>query len=246
MTPSTPIRPMPHIMPLLQSIMLLMPLSFAAQSATTLAAGDPVRGAAAFRHCAACHSTKPDEHLTGPSLAHIPGQKAGTQKGFLRYSDAIKQSNVTWNDKTLDQWLTSPERFIPRNSMTFAGIQNPAARQDVIAYLNAVSENKAPQAPAQKGGMMMGRSERPNLKTTDADAQVVSLTHCRDTYTVKTAKGETHKIWEYNLRLKTDSSNDGPNPGKPVITGSGMMGDRASIVFASPAEISSFIKSSCN
>jgi cytochrome c len=109
-----------------------------------------------------------------------------------------------------------------------------------------VSENKAPQAPAQKGGMMMGRSERPNLKKADADAQVVSLTHCRDTYTVKTAKGATHKLWEYNLRLKTDSSNDGPNPGKPVMTGSGMMGDRASIVFASPGEISSFIKSSCN
>jgi cytochrome c len=132
MTLSTATRPMPHIMPLLQPIMLLMPLSFAAQSATTLAAGDAVRGAAAFRQCAACHSTKPDEHLTGPSLAHIAGQKAGTQKGFLRYSDALKQSGVTWNDKSLDQWLTSPERFIPGNSMTFPGIQNAAARQDLI------------------------------------------------------------------------------------------------------------------
>jgi cytochrome c len=93
--------------------------------------------------------------------------------------------------------------------------------------------------------MMMGRSQRANLKKGGADTQVASLTHCRDTYTVKTANGATHKLWEFNLRLKTDSSNDGPNPGTPVITGSGMMGDRASIIFASPSEISSFIKEKC-
>ena len=67
-----------------------------------------------------------------------------------------------------------------------------------------------------------------------------------DTYTLKTGKGITHKIWEFNLRLKTDASDYGPAPGKPVLTGSGMMGDRASLVFASPGEISSFIKETCN
>lgn len=91
----------------------------------------------------------------------------------------------------------------------------------------------------------MGRSERANLKKADAHAQVASLTHCWDTYTVKTAKGSTHKIWEFNLRLKTDTSEHRLSPGKLVITGSGMMGDRTSIVFASPAEISSFIKETC-
>ena len=152
---------------------------------------------------------------------------------------------MTWNGKTLDQWLANPERFVPGNTMTFPGIKDASARQDVIAYLRAASEGKAPTAAEAKGGMMMGRSQRANLKKADADAQVVSLTHCRDTYTVKTAKETTHKIWEFNLRLKTDSSNDGPHPGKPVMTGSGMMGDRASVVFASPQEISPFIKSGC-
>jgi cytochrome c len=211
-----------------------------------IAAGDPLRGAKGFQQCAACHSTKPGEHLTGPSLAHTWGQKAGTAKGFLRYSEPLQKSGVMWNEKTLDQWLAGPERFIPGNSMTFPGIQNAGARQDVIAYLKAVSEQKAPSAGGQSGGMMMGRAERANLKKADADAQVTSLTHCRDTYTMKTGKGSTHKIWEFNLRLKTDSSEYGPSPGKPVITGSGMMGDRASIVFSSPAEISGFIKETCN
>ena len=211
----------------------------------SIGAGDPVGGANAFQQCAACHSIKAGEHLTGPSLAHTWGQKAGTAKGFLRYSDALKKSGVTWSEKNLDQWLANPERFIPGNSMTFPGIQNAAMRQDVIAYLKAVSENKAPSPNAQKGGMMMGRSARANLKKADADAQVASLTRCKDTYTVKTAKGGMHKIWEFNLRLKTDSSEYGPAPGRPMITGSGMMGDRASIVFASPAEISGFIKETC-
>ena len=66
-----------------------------------------------------------------------------------------------------------------------------------------------------------------------------------DTYTVRTADGKTAKVWEFNLRLKTDSSKDGPSPGKPVIVGAGMQGDRASVVFASPGEISSFIKQDC-
>jgi hypothetical protein len=37
----------------------------------------------------------------------------------------------------------------------------------------------------------------------------------------------------------------GPEPGKPVIVGAGMMGDRASVVFASPQEISPFIAPGC-
>jgi cytochrome c len=224
----------------------LLGLCAVAVAFPAFSAADATRGAKAFQQCAACHSLTAGEHLTGPSLANVWGRQAGTTKDFLRYSDALKKSGVTWNEKTLDQWLTNPERFIPGNTMTFPGIKEPSARQDVIAYLRAASQGKAPAAAEGKGGMMMGRSQRANLKKADTDTQVVSLTHCRDTYTVQTAKGTTHKIWEFNLRLKTDSSNDGPHPGKPVITGSGMMGDRASVVFASPAEISSFIKESCH
>jgi cytochrome c len=90
---------------------------------------------------------------------------------------------------------------------------------------------------------MMGGGAPADLKRADPDSVVTSLMHCGDTYTLKTASGETHKIWEFNLRIKTDSSARGPSPGKPVITGAGMRGDRANVVFASPGEISGFIKS---
>jgi cytochrome c len=62
---------------------------------------------------------------------------------------------------------------------------------------------------------------------------------------VTTADGETTDFWEANLRFKTDSGPTGPLPGKPTLMPAGMMGDRASVFFATPEEISSFIKHQC-
>ncbi len=210
----------------------------------SLAAGDSKRGAQVFQACLACHSVKPGEHLTGPSLAGIWNRKAGTVEEFQRYSDALKHTDVVWNEATLDKWLANPEQFIAGNNMTFPGVRERKDRQDVIAYLRAVSEGKAPRAEPRRAGMMM-QSGKVDLKKAPPAGQVVSIGHCGDTYTVKTADGKTNKVWEFNLRFKTDSSKDGPPPGKPVIVGAGMQGDRASVVFAGPAEISSFIKQAC-
>ena len=204
------------------------------------AAGDAARGAKVFQACMACHSVEAGEHMTGPSLAHIWNRKAGAVEDFLRYSDAMKKSGVAWNDASLDKWLANPQRFLPGTSMSFAGIREAKDRQDVIAYLQSVSEGKAP-AGARQG--MMGR--KPDLKKAPPEGQVTAIEHCRDTYTVRTADGKVDKVWEFNLRFKTDSGKDGPAPGKPVIVGAGMQGDRASVVFASPGEISGFIKQSC-
>lgn len=215
-------------------------------TAVAHAAGDPVRGARAFAQCMACHSVEPGRHLTGPSLAHAWGRKAASAEGFLRYSDELTRSGLTWNAQTLDRWLANPQALVPGTSMTFPGIKEATARADVIAYLQAVAEGKAPagQAAGRQGGMM-GGSEPLNLKGAEPDSVVTSLEHCKDTYIVKTADGKVHKVWEYNVRLKTDSSKQGPNPGKPVVAGSGMQGDRVSIIFTSPKELGNFIKERC-
>jgi len=92
---------------------------------------------------------------------------------------------------------------------------------------------------------MMMQSRKANLKKFPPAGQVVSVGYCGDTYTVTTADGKVNKIWEFNLRFKTDSSKEGPLPGKPVIVGAGMQGDRASIGFSTPGEISDFIKQPC-
>jgi cytochrome c len=227
----------------LASATLLAVLVLATDNAAT-AAGDQKRGVQVFQACMACHSVKPGEHLTGPSLANIWNRKAGTVKGFLRYSDALKHADVAWTESALDKWLASPEQFVAGNNMTFPGLRESKDRQDVIGYLRAVSEGKAPSAEPRRGGMMM-QSGKVSLKKAPPAGQVVSISHCGDTYTVKTADGKTSKVWEFNLRFKTDSSEEGPLRGKPVIVGAGMQGDRASVVFFKPEEVSSFIRQSC-
>jgi cytochrome c len=216
--------------------------------ASTLAfgLGDLARGVRAFQACMACHSTKAGEHLTGPSLANVWQHRAGTVAGFHRYSDAMKHVELVWTEETLDTWLSSPEMLIPGTSMTFAGLRESKDRQDVIAYLKAVSEGKAPSKQQQGGGMMMSmQPAKVNLKDAPAEGQVTAISHCGDAYAVKTADGKVEKVWEFNLRFKTDTSALGPRPGKPVIVGAGMQGDRAAVVFASPGEISTFIRSEC-
>lgn len=209
-------------------------------------AGDPARGATVFQACAACHSTKPGQHMTGPSLAKIWQHKAGTVEGFSRYSEAMKHVNVVWNAEMLDRWLSNPEGLIPGTSMTFQGLRESKARQDVIAYLEAVSEGKASAKESRGGGMMMNmQPSKEDLKKAPPQGQVTAVSHCGDTYTVKTADGKINQVWEFNLRFKTDSSDLGPSSGKPVIVGAGIQGDRASIVFASPGEISAFIRTEC-
>jgi cytochrome c len=215
-----------------------------AQSGAT---GDATRGAQAFRACAACHSVAPGEHMTGPSLANAWNHKAGSAEGFARYSGAMKRLEAKWDERTLDKWLADPERFLPGTTMTFSGIKDSKARRDVIAYLRAVAEGKAPTAPQAGAGGMMGMArQKMDLRTPPAAGQVRSIRHCGDTYTVETADGRIEKIWEFNLRFKTDSSKLGPRPGQPVAVGAGMQGDRASIVFASPKEISTAIAESCS
>jgi cytochrome c len=209
-----------------------------------MAAGDAKRGAHLFGQCMACHSIQPAEHQTGPSLAHVWNHKAGSVEGFMRYSDALKRAEITWNEAALDKWLASPAQMVPGTTMTFPGIKERQARQDLIAYLKAVDENKAP--PAAKGGGMMGMArQKTDLKNAPPAGQVRSIKYCGDTYTEETADGKSEKVWEFNLRFKTDSSKLGPRPGQPVAVGAGMQGDRASVVFASPKEISEFVKASC-
>lgn len=219
-----------------------LPLRFAR------AEGDSAHGAQVFQVCAACHSTRPGENLTGPSLAGVWGREAGTAPGFQRYSDAMKRSGITWNASTLDKWLTNPDAFIHGTVMMFPGLRDRRDREDVIAYLHAVSVGKAPATAGGRGmmgGGMMGGGRKADLRHAPAEGRVTSLTHCGDTYTVTTADGKVENVWEFNLRLKTDSSEQGPPEGKPVIVGAGMRGDRASVVFAKPSEISSFIGAEC-
>ena len=204
-----------------------------------LAQGNAEAGAKAFRACAACHSLEPDRHMTGPSLADIWGRRAATVEGFTRYSPALKSAEIVWNEITLDAWLADPRAVVPGNRMTFRGIESQQARADLVAYLRrAGSEAARGNGSRQVRGL-------PDLKTVGLAQQVKAIRHCGDTYHVTTAAGKTVPLWEFNLRFKTDSSETGPVRGQPAIMPAGMRGDRASVIFADSAEISTFIEKKC-
>lgn len=200
-------------------------------------AGDSLRGARAFGLCAACHAMEPGRHMTGPSLAGTWGRKAGSAPGFARFSAALRDSGLVWNEATLDAWLANPARAVPGNYMQFGGIADERVRADLIAFLRAADEGKAPAA--------RGAPPLPDLKGAPSSAVVARLRHCGDTYFVTNADGKTIPYWEFNLRFKTDSSASGPAPGRPVLVSQGMQGDRAQVVFARFEEISAFIRGEC-
>ena len=164
----------------------------------------------------------------------------------------MKSAKVTWNDKTLDEWIKDPQHLVPGNEMTFAGIKDGQQRADLLAFLKQATQpgTSVAQQGGPMGGMggmggMMGGGRVPNLKHLDPENRVQAITYCKDTYTITTANGQTRKFWERNLRLKTDASDDGPEKNAPALVGAGMMGDRSDVIFADPSEISAYIAAKC-
>ncbi len=102
------------------------------------AKSDPARGQALFAACAACHEVGSTSGRTGPSLLGVIGRPAGSLSDF-RYSRAMIQSGIVWNEENISKFLQSPQGFVRGNRMPFAGISSERDRVDIINYLNNVS-----------------------------------------------------------------------------------------------------------
>ena len=96
--------------------------------------GDAANGATVFMACQACHSADPGVNRVGPTLHGVVGRKAGSIAGF-GYSSAISGSGISWTPDRLFAFLEAPQRSVPGTRMSFAGLPDPQARADVIAYL---------------------------------------------------------------------------------------------------------------
>ena len=96
-------------------------------------ADDPVNGKKVFKKCAACHSLQEGKNKIGPSLHNLLDRNAGSVEGY-KYSKAMKNSDVVWDEESLDKFLTKPRKFIKKTKMSFLGIKKKSLRDDLISF----------------------------------------------------------------------------------------------------------------
>ena len=102
-------------------------------------AGDAALGEKVFKKCKACHVVDKEKHKTGPHLVNIIGRTAGTAEGYKKYSKAMKNSGIVWDDETLNGYLEKPKKYLKGTRMAFAGLKKEKDRANVIAYLKQYS-----------------------------------------------------------------------------------------------------------
>ena len=126
------------------SRVLTTALLLAAASVPARADGDPAKGAKVFKQCMACHRIGPGAtSLVGPPLNGIVGAKAAAMPDYP-FSDALKNSGLTFDEATLGKWLKSPRALVPGTKMTFAGLTKDQDVADVIAYLKTFGPDGNP------------------------------------------------------------------------------------------------------
>lgn len=111
----------------------------ALSASMAMAAGDADAGKKVFNKCRACHKLEAGANGVGPTLHGVVGREAGSVEGF-KYSKAMQESGVVWNEDALSQYLEDPRKFMPGNKMAFPGLRNADERDNVIAYLKQESQ----------------------------------------------------------------------------------------------------------
>src|SRR5665213_2063160 len=115
------------------SALVVIAISAAAGSAL---AQDVAAGKTSFNKCLVCHAIgEGARNKIGPELNGLDGRKSGTAEGYS-YSDANKNSGITWNEAEFKAYIRDPKAKIPGTKMAFAGIKNDKDVNDLWAYVS--------------------------------------------------------------------------------------------------------------
>jgi cytochrome c len=107
----------------------------AAGFVTVGSAQDVSAGEKTFNVCRACHEIGDGaKNLVGPVLNGVVGRKSGSYPGYS-YSDANKNSGITWDEATLVEYLKNPRAKVPGTKMLFPGLKRDDDIVNVIAFL---------------------------------------------------------------------------------------------------------------
>lgn len=98
-------------------------------------AADPASGEKVFAQCKVCHQIgETAKNAIGPPLNGVIGRPAGTYAGY-NYSDANKNSGLTWDEATFREYIKDPKAKVPGTKMTYAGVKDDTKIDDLIAFL---------------------------------------------------------------------------------------------------------------
>src|SRR5450755_4165082 len=101
---------------------------------------DASAGKALFRQrCTVCHTAESGDGggAQGPSLIGVLGRPAASAHQFS-YTQALRDSKLTWDRATLARFLDAPAGMVPGTSMVLA-VPNETDRDNLIAYFQSVS-----------------------------------------------------------------------------------------------------------
>src|ERR1700738_4492414 len=114
---------------------LVVIVSSAAVASAALAQ-DAAAGKTSFNKCLPCHAVgEGAKNKVGPQLNGLDGRKSGTAPDFS-YTDANKNSGITWNEAQFKEYIKDPKAKIPGTKMAFAGVKNEKEINDLWAYVS--------------------------------------------------------------------------------------------------------------
>lgn len=90
-----------------------------------------------FKKCNACHSADGSKNTFGPSLVGVINRKAASLPRFA-YSDALKNSNLTWTEANLRRWVAGNDILVPGTRMRHVQITDLAEQNYLLAYLKSL------------------------------------------------------------------------------------------------------------
>ena len=117
------------------SLSVLVVIASAAAASNAMAQ-DATAGKTQFNKCLPCHSIgEGAKNKVGPELNGLDGRKSGTAPDY-NYSDANKNSGITWNEAEFKEYIKDPKAKIPGTKMAFAGVKNEKEVNDLWAFIS--------------------------------------------------------------------------------------------------------------
>ena len=114
-------------------------------------AQDAAAGKTSFNKCLACHAIgEGAKNKVGPELNGLDGRQSGTAEGYS-YSDANKNSGITWNKDAVPRIHQGPEGEDPRHQDGVRRHQEREERPTISGPMSPSSTRTARRSEANGG-----------------------------------------------------------------------------------------------